>query len=202
MRWYAEQPARATRQVLADLFVLVWSALWIWAASWVFDLVDKLGTPGRKLESGATSLATSLADAGQRANGVPLVGDSLSRPFATASQASTEVAAAGQGIQDGVRNLAWLLAILIVVLAVCSVVAIWLALRLRYLRQATAAARLRDTNPDTDLFALRALVHQPLSTLVKVDDDPAAAWRRGDPPVVAKLAQLELNRWGLRARTS
>ncbi len=200
MRWYAEQPARATRQVLADLFVLVWSALWIWAASWVFDLVNKLATPGQKLENGATSLASSLSDAGQRANGVPVVGDSLSRPFESASQASTQVAEAGQGLQDGVRNLAWLLAILIVVLAVGTVVALWLALRLHYLRQATAASRLRDANPDTDLFALRALVQQPLATLVKVEQDPAAAWRRGDPPVVAKLAELELNRWGLRAR--
>lgn len=201
MRWYAERPDRAMRQVLADLFVLVWAIAWIWFASWVFDLVNKLAVPGQKLESGGSSLSSSMADAGQRAGGVPLIGDALSTPFDAASRASASVAGAGQDLQDAVRDVAWLLAILIVVLAVGSVVLVWLPLRLRYLRQAGAAAKLRDANPDTDLFALRALVNQPLSALVKVDPDPAAAWRRGDPPLVARLAELELRRWGLRGRS-
>jgi hypothetical protein len=202
MQWYAERPDRAVRQVLADLFVLLWTVMWVLVARWAFDLVNTLAVPGQKLESGGTSLSNSLADAGQRAGDVPLIGGALSTPFDAASQASANMAGAGQDMQDAVRNVAWLIAIMIVVGAVCTVVAIWLALRLRYLRQATAAARLRDANPDTDLFALRALVNQPLSALLRVDPDPAAAWRRGDPPLVAQLAELELRRWGLRARSS
>ncbi|HKA68265.1 MAG TPA: hypothetical protein VKG85_04000 [Actinomycetes bacterium] len=200
MRWYAERPERAARQVLADLFVLTWTIAWIWFASEAFDLVSQMAVPGRKLESGGTSLAGSLADAGQRAGDVPLIGGALSAPLDAASQASATVAGAGQSMQDAVRNMAWLLAILIVLIMVGSVLLVWLPLRVRYLRQASAAAKVRDANPDTDLFALRALVNQPLSTLVRVDPDPAAAWRSGDQPVIAKLADLELRRWGLRGR--
>jgi len=200
MRWYAERPDRRARQVLADALVLTWTIIWIWFASKAFDLVGQLAVPGRKLESGGTSLAGSLADAGQRAGDVPLIGGALSAPLNAASQASNSVAGAGQDMQDAVRDVAWLLAILVVLVMAGSVVLVWLLLRVRYLRQAGAAARLRDANPDTDLFALRALVNQPLSTLVRVDPDPAAAWRSGDQPVIAKLADLELRRWGLRGR--
>ena len=49
---------------------------------------------------------------------------------------------------------------------------------------------------------MTAHVSSPPSALLRVDPDPAAAWRRGDPPLVAQLAELELRRWGLRARSS
>ena len=200
MRWYAERPERQARQVIADALVLTWTIIWIWLASKAFDLVNQLAVPGRKLESGGSSLASSLADAGQRAGGVPLVGGALSAPLDAASRASANVAGAGQDMQNAVHNLAWLLAVLIVLVMAGSVVLVWLPLRVRYLHQASAAAKLRDASPDTDLFALRALVNQPLSALVRVDPDPAAAWRDGDQPVIAKLADLELRRWGLRGR--
>src|SRR5439155_24580416 len=44
---------------------------------------------------------------------------------------------------------------------------------------------------------LLALATQPLRRLSTVDEDPVAAWRRGDPDVVAALARLERRRLGL-----
>mgnify|MGYP000681029309 CR=1 FL=1 len=47
---------------------------------------------------------------------------------------------------------------------------------------------------------VRALSRVPVSRLVRVAPDPAAAWRSGDPAVVAALAALELSDLGLHAR--
>ncbi|HEY0776081.1 MAG TPA: hypothetical protein VGD51_18490, partial [Nocardioidaceae bacterium] len=57
--------------------------------------------------------------------------------------------------------------------------------------------RFIDSSDDLDLFALRAMAHQPLHRLARISDDPAGAWRRGDPDVVRRLATLELRDSGL-----
>jgi hypothetical protein len=75
--------------------------------------------------------------------------------------------------------------------------AIHLPLRWRFVREATAGRRYVDSAADLDLFALRAMSRQPLHRLARISDDPAAAWRRGDPEVVRALAVLELRHSGL-----
>jgi hypothetical protein len=67
----------------------------------------------------------------------------------------------------------------------------------RFARRATAGRRLVDSAADLDLFALRALAHQPLHRLAAVSDDPARAWRDRDRDVVVRLAALELRDAGL-----
>ena len=74
----------------------------------------------------------------------------------------------------------------------------YLPSRLRFVRRATAGQRYLDSGADLDLFALRAMAHQPLHVLAGIDADPAGAWRRGDPDVVDRLARLELRSVGLR----
>jgi hypothetical protein len=56
----------------------------------------------------------------------------------------------------------------------------------------------RGVTAGRDLLALRALATQPLGRLVALDPHIAAAWRRGDPEAVGKLASLELGSLGLR----
>jgi hypothetical protein len=74
---------------------------------------------------------------------------------------------------------------------------VWLPLRVRWVRRASAAARLRDVSSGRDLLALRALATQPLGRLVRLDPQIAAAWRRGDPDAVEALARLQLRSLGL-----
>ena len=45
--WYADSPGRRTRQVVSDLFFLLWCGLWIWVAVKLHDLIVPLGTPAR-----------------------------------------------------------------------------------------------------------------------------------------------------------
>ncbi|MDQ6650632.1 MAG: hypothetical protein M3Z02_11060, partial [Actinomycetota bacterium] len=73
--------------------------------------------------------------------------------------------------------------------------------RLRWAREAGAAARLRAGSLNLELFAVRALAQRPLVELARLGPDPAGAYRRNEPVVVEALAGLELMALGLRAPT-
>jgi hypothetical protein len=96
------------------------------------------------------------------------------------------------------HDLAWALALLLLVGPVLVVLLGWLPLRVRWIRRATAAVGLRDGNAGRDLLALRALANQPLRRLTRIDPDPVGAWRDGDRSTVNALAALELRRLGVR----
>jgi hypothetical protein len=201
MTFYADLPARRTRQILGDLWLVGWSLLWIWAAFRLHDLVMNLATPGLALADGATSLSQSISSAGQSVSQVPMVGESLAAPFNGMSDAAESIASAGQSTADAVSVLARFLAISLAVLGIASFAMFWVPIRIAFIRRATAARRFVDANEDLDLFALRAMARQPLTALAAITDDPAGAWRRGDRAVIDRLAALELRTEGLRPPT-
>jgi hypothetical protein len=197
MRLYADTTGRLGRQLFSDLFVLVWLIFWTWLAVTLYNLVVKLGVPGQKLADAGDGMAGGLTDAGTQARKVPVAGDSLAEPFRSAAQSARGLADAGREQVAIVHDLAWVLALLLLAVPLALVVFGWLPWRLRWVRRASSAVTLRRDTAGRDLLALRALANQPLHRLSTVDDDPVAAWRRGDPDVVAALARLELNRLGL-----
>lgn len=202
MTWYSELPARRARQMLGDAWLVAWSALWIWAAVRLHDLVMNLAAPGLAIAAGATDLAASIDDAGDSVASVPLIGPTIGAPFSGMSDAALTIAAAGQTTADAVSLLARFLSIALAVLAIASWAVIWVPIRIAFIRRATAARRFVDANEDLDLFALRAMARQPLHVLAGISDDPAGAWRRGDQDVIKALAGLELRAEGLRVPTA
>lgn len=200
MTWYSEIPARRTRQILGDAWLVLWSALWIWVALRLYDLVMNLAAPGLAIASGGTDLADRFTSAGEAVGGVPIIGDALQSPFDGMSSASISIAEAGQASANAVTLLARFLAVAIAVLGIASWAMLWVPIRVAFIRRATAARRFLDSTEDLDLFALRAMARQPLHLLARISDDPAGAWRRGDERVIAALASLELKSEGLRAR--
>jgi hypothetical protein len=196
--WYSELPARKARQILGDAWLVAWSALWIWVAFRLHDLIMNLAAPGLAIASGATDLAASIDDAGETVGSLPLVGDAVSAPFESMSDAALAIAAAGQTTADAVSLLARFLSIALALLAIMSWAVIWVPIRIAFIRRATAARRFVDANEDLDLFALRAMARQPLHVLAGITDDPAGAWRRRDQAVIRELAALELRSEGLR----
>lgn len=198
MIFYAQDGRRRAGQVLGDLLVLAWVAGWLWVARWLHDLVARLGAPGRTLEDAGTSLRDSLSDAGESVARIPVVGDEVRTPFDAAGGAAGSVAAAGVQVQDVAARLALAVAVAVALGPVVVVLVAWLRARWSFARRAGAAARLVDSAADLDVFALRALATQPVTRLARVCDDPAGAWRRGDPDVVRALAALELRSLGLR----
>lgn len=198
VKLYADVPARRTRQVVGDVWLVAWSVLWIWVAVRLHELIMNLATPGLAIAEGATDLAGSITSAGESISSVPLVGETLGTPFDGMSDAAMSIADAGQATADAVALLARFLSIALAVLAITSFAVFWVPFRIGFVRRATAAQRFVDANEDLDLFALRAMARQPLHVLARITDDPAGAWRRGDQPVIHALAALELREEGLR----
>jgi hypothetical protein len=197
---YADAPGAAARQVCTDLFVAAWLACWIWLAVKLYDLVLRLQVPGQKLAGAGDGMAGGLSDAGGQVDKVPGVGGSLASPFNHAADAARSVADAGRQEIQVAHELAWALALLLLVGPVLVVLLVWLPLRLRWIRRASAAVGLREGTAGRDLLALRALATQPLRRLAAIGPDPVGAWRSGDESTVDALARLELRRLGVRLR--
>jgi hypothetical protein len=196
MPLYAQQPVLRTRQVAADLGMLAWVVLWVLVARTVHRAVLVLAEPGKAVEDLGNSVAGNMNSAAGVAGDVPVVGDDLAAPFEALADASGSVTGAGQAAQDAVGTLATVLAVVLVVLPVGWLLLRWLPSRLRYAREAGAAARFRLQ--DLEMLAARALATAPLTRLAALPAGTGAAWRAGDPEAVRALAALELQRLGLR----
>jgi hypothetical protein len=197
MRFYAERPARAGLQLLADLLAVGWIGLTIWVTRTVHDFLLRLQGPARTLTGAGDSIRVAFDDAARTASGVPFVGDDLARALGTGTGAGESLAAAGREQAEAIATVAFGAAAAIVLLGVMPVLLMWLPLRLRYVRLARSAVSARKV--DTDLLALRAVTRRPVRQLLKVSPHPASAWRRDDRGVVRELAALELRSLGLRA---
>ena len=198
MRLYADAPVLRLRQVTGDLLVLAWVIAWVLIGRFAYRVVNVLAAPGVTLEDAGTSLRGGLLDIGESMAGVPLVGDQLRAPFESAAGAAGSVADAGVGLQEGVAQVALIIAVAIAAWPILAVTLRWIPSRLRFARRAGAARRLVAAGADLDLFALRALATLPLTTLARISPDPAGDWRRGDPVVLRELAAVELRTVGLR----
>lgn len=198
MRWYAERPARLARQLVADGVVVLWAVLAVLAGTAVRDGLTALRDPGDALVNAGGQVSQAFAGVSGAVAGLPFVGADLARALDPAAGAGTRLAAAGQDFGDTVTSVAAWSSFVVPLLLLVPVLLVWLPLRLRYARRAGAAVAARGTAPD--LLAVRALTRVPVRRLSGVAPDPAAAWRTGDPDVVARLAALELGDLGLRER--
>lgn len=200
MKMYADTPVRRTSQILGDALLVVWILLWIQLATVVRNATLALAAPGRELESAGAGMAAGLRDAGASVDDLPLVGDSVRKPFDGAGDAAGQLADAGRAQVHAVESLAWWLAVAVALTPIIIALAIHLPLRIRFIRRATAGQRFLDSADDLDLFALRALSRQPLQVLARISPDPAGAWRNRDPETIARLAEVELRASGLSSR--
>jgi hypothetical protein len=202
LQWYAQTPARLTRQVLVDAVAVVALLCCYALGSSVHDLTAELAGPGRSLESGGAALAQRLTDAGNAVSDAPFIGESLREPFDEASGAGRTIQQAGVRQQEVVHTLSLVLGWVTGGLPGLAVVVLWLPRRWRFARTAGQAKRLMRRGAGLDVFALRALTRQPIAKLARLGSDPAAGWRRCDPATIEALAALELRQLGLRPRSA
>jgi hypothetical protein len=198
MKLYADAPGHRLRQLVGDSLLVVWVVAWVMVARAVHDATMLLARPGEELSRAGAGLAERMRDAGSAVGDTPLVGDRLEAPFEGAGAAADRVAGAGVAQVDAVDQLATWLAVSIGTIPILVLLAVYVPLRWRFVREATAGQRFVDAAEDLDLFALRALARQPMHRLATVSDDPAGAWRCRDADVVRRLAVLELREVGLR----
>ena len=196
-RLYAGSSARRTRQVAGDVLVLVWVALWVRLGDVVHDVTLALAASGRGIERSAGDLSARLRDVGGALGGLPLVGAGVRAPLDDAGRAAQRISDAGAAQVAAVQHLALWLGVVVAVVPAVLALAAYLPMRWRVVREATAGQRFVDGAADLDLFALRAMAHQPMHRLARVSPDPVAAWRSGDQQVIRAIALLELRDAGL-----
>lgn len=196
MRFYAERPLRAVRQLAGDLLVAAWVVGIALLARAAFELVDGLQKPARNLADAGGTVRDAFAGAARAAGGLPLVGSDLARALGRGTAAGTSLASAGSDQITLIGTAALSVGIGLFVLAAVPVLLIWGRARVRYAQEAGSAVAARSFGPD--LLALRALTRQPTSALLAVSTAPAMAWRKEDLDVLHALAALELSDLGLR----
>jgi hypothetical protein len=196
VKLYAESPRLRSRQLITDAVVVLWILAWILAGRLLSDLVNELGAPGRAVEDAGANFVRALTEASERTSDLPVVGPALQDSFASVSDAGRSLARAGVAQQQAVNDIAVLLGALFAAVAIGYVLIRYLPNRVAWIREATAADRLRVNKSDLYLFALRAMTRRPLHELRRATPDPAGAFASGD---YRGLAALELDALGLRA---
>jgi hypothetical protein len=195
--FYAQRRARMVSQLAADLFVAAWFVLW-WLVGWTTaHTVDAIATPARSTGDAARDLRDQMRDAAEQTARIPGLGAELRKPFDGAVRSLQGVIDAADAQVAAVERAGMLLGWLVFLIPVIIVLLIWLPARIRFVLRARAAQRFLDAQADLDLFALRAMVAQPMHVIARISDDPVAAWRRGDRDVIRALAAVELRHSGL-----
>jgi hypothetical protein len=197
---YSTRPGRLLGQLFSDFAIFVWTAIWLLVGMAVYDAISIIADAGRQVENGANGIAGNLASAGQDAQHIPLVGDAISKPLASASEAALDIAGAGHSLDTTAGWLAVLLAIAVVAVPILIVDMPWLFLRLRFFRRKWTVTGLAATPAGEQLLALRALTNRAPRKLTAISADPVGGWRREDPVTIRALAALELRSAGIAIR--
>ena len=221
---YATTPARLTAQLVSDVLIVAWITVWVLVGVAVHHAIATFAKVGTQVQSGANGISENLNSAGDSADRLPLVGDTLAKPLRAASEAALDLAGAGDSLHSTATWLAvlpavdlagagqslnstatWLAVLLAIAVAAPPILAVgmpWLFLRIRFFRRKWTVIALAQTPAGEQLLALRALANRPLRKLTEVSHDPVGAWRYGDPATVRGLAALELRSAGVARVTS
>jgi hypothetical protein len=197
---YATTPGRLAAQLFSDLAIFLWTAIWLFVGTAVYDAISTIAEAGRQVENGANGIAGNLAAAGRDAQHIPVVGDAISTPLTSASKAALDIAGAGHSLDATANWLAVLLALAVVAVPLLIVVIPWLFLRLRFFRRKWTVTGLAATPAGEQLLALRALTNRPPRKIAAISADPVGGWRREDPVTIRALAALELRSAGVARR--
>ena len=195
MKLYAETSALRLRQQLSNTATLVWLTVWLSIGRALYRTIDHLRVATCEAEAAGAGFADRLDAVASTAADVALVGGELRRPLTGAADAGRVLESAGATAGDTVHALALWIGLLVALVPIAWVLARYLPGRLRWMREAGAAAQLRIDADDLHLFALRAMANAPFHQLRRAVPDPAAALARGE---YASLAAIERERLGLR----
>ncbi len=197
---YATTPTRLLGQLISDIVVITWTALWVLVGMAVHSAVSAIAEVGRQVQEGANGVADNLNSAGDSTDDFPLIGDALAKPLRAASEAALDIAGAGQSLDNTATWLAWVLALAVAAPPILFVAMPWLFLRIRFFRRKWIAITLARTPAGEELLAMRALANRPLGKLIAIHEDPVKAWRSHDTVAIRGLATLELRAAGVARR--
>ena len=104
MKMYADTTGRRTAQILADVAVLVWVALWSWCGRVVHDAtLQLLGAGASGWRAPAAAFGSTMQDAGSRLRQVPARRRGPAGPVPAGRGTGTSIRDAGQQLGVAVR---------------------------------------------------------------------------------------------------
>lgn len=196
MKVYAEMDPRRIRQVFADVAVAAWVFVCVRLGIALHDIIDAFAEPARRVEEAGRRVAVAAVDAQQQVTQIPLVGNAVSAPFEAIADAARDVAEAGVAQQTATARAADLAGVALAAFPIVLVVLIWTARRWRWMREASAADRLRYAPGGEPLLAARAMATMPLVELEALAGGNPR-WLTS-PEAVPQLAAVHLRQLGLR----
>jgi len=198
VKLYAERPSRVVAQVCGDLLFGAWVAGWLWLGLQLHDAIDALARPAVRVGEASSGVANALTGTSEQVRSLQLVGDVLATPFDAIIAGARELATASASGQEALLRLADMAVPLTALFPVLFAVTLWLALRGRWIRRATAVTKLRRTGEGEGLLAAQALTSARIDQLAGfgLDDNPLA-----DPASRRRLAMFALRQLGLRTTT-
>lgn len=198
MKLYAELPQRLTLQALFDVIVIVWCWIWIRVGLYIHDLVGRLSAGGRFLIDAGQDLEKTASSVQGNVVRVPVLGSFLKERFDSLVDVGRSLQDSGMSQLRTVETLSLWLGFVVGLLPILLALWIWTSRRTGWIRDASAAVKLRDDPRNHYLFALRAITSRPLTELRSAPAREAIrAFHAGD---YAPLARLELKEMGLRYR--
>ena len=200
MKLYADDAPRRTRQIIADGAALLGIGLFIWLAVTVRAIIGAFGELGIRLQEAGSGFSDTMREIGDTLGGIPIVGPAVATPFEGAGEAGDTLVEAGEAVRGTVDAISIVAAVAVAALPIAAILVIWLVPRLRRASRAGELSKLVRSGAPLDLIALRGLMTLPIDVVAAQHPDPAGAWRRGDPEVVRRLAELQLQRFGVALR--
>ena len=198
MKLYAELPSQRYRQALFDALAVTWCYLWIRIGMYLNDLVDKLSSAGRLLIDAGQDLENSASSVQGTVVRVPVIGSFLKERFDGLVGVGESLQESGASQVNTVDTLSMWVGVIAALLPILLALAVWMWRRAGWIRDASAAARLRDDSENLYLFALRAITTRPLTDFrTREARDAIQAFHSGD---YGPLARMELKQMGLRYR--
>jgi len=197
MKLYSDYPVHRIRQIVAD--IIAFASIWcvVAAARALGDRINAFKALGVRMEDAGAGFRQTMTDIGDSLSNVPLVGDGIGKPFDAAAKAGAELQSAGVEQQSAVGDLAVTVAVSVAILPLVAIALLWLVPRLRFGWRAARTRRLLAQDGAIELLALRALLTVNPSTILRTIEQPAAAWRAGDPTSMRALAALQLRSTGV-----
>lgn len=199
MKIYAERPVRAVLQLVGDLLLIAWVGGWLWLGREVHDRLDALRRPATQISEAGSGLAESLTSTSDQLRGLQLIGDALAAPFDAIVGTSQQVTEASTGAEQAIARLADLSIVFTALFPIMFALTVWAVLRGRWMRRASAAARLRRSGFGDGLLAAQALTSARLDQIARY----AGPGNPLDDPISRRrLAGYQLRRLGLRDTTT
>lgn len=196
MKFYAERPSRVAVQVCGDLLLAAWVAGWLWLGLRLHDEIEALARPARRVGEASSGLANALTGTSEQVRSLQLIGDVLASPFDAIIAGARELATASANGQEAIGRLADLAVPLTALFPALFALTLWLALRGRWIRRATAVTKLRRSGDGEGLLAAQALTSARIDQLARFG---LAANPLGDPRSRHRLATFALHQLGLHS---